>query len=331
MSIDLSKVDYNTGLFLKELEQRKIQLDFIGNTEVVLATYRSHTELLFDIFSSINPFVVGWIINDKVLTKKILSIAKIKVAPGEPFTRFQKMEACKFAKRIGYPVVIKPTASGHGDYVYMGINNEADLLEKIDILVDEYIGLGYYLIEKEITGQEYRLFYANNGFFAAVHRTPAKVIGDGKQSLAALVQAENYRRMNPRKNCLCEIKMDGVMFDYLEKTKHSITEIPAKNEIVQLRPSSNVSKGGNCEDITDQAHSTFRKLANQIMTAIPQARCLGIDLICEAIDQPSNRQTWVVCELNASPGLSLHMSPENGKPRNVAGALADLLFPETIK
>lgn len=330
-SIDISKVDFNTGLFLQELEKRGVKLSYVGDTKVVTADYKGHKELLFDIFSSLYSFSMGWIVGDKILTKKILQRDGLSVAKGHYFTRWQKDKALAYASKIKYPVVLKPINSGHGDYVYSGISSAEELQNKMELIIDEHVGSGYFMIEKHVDGKEYRIFYTKNNFLAVVHRVPAHVLGDGKQPLVTLIQEENYRRMNPRDTCLCEIKMDDVMFDNLEKNKTSIMDIPAKGEDVQLRLSSNVSKGGDCVDVTDDVHTSVVNLAKKVLKIFGDIPYVGLDLICEDISTDLDKQDYVICELNVSPGLSLHMKPGSGKQRNVSGALVDLLYPETIK
>jgi len=252
----------------------------------------------------------------------------LPVVEGQAFFCTQKKQALKYARKIKFPVVLKPTTGGHGDYVYSGIDSIDTLSEKIDILIDEYISPnGYFLVEKHLPGNEYRIFYSPK-LFAIVHRVPANITGDGENSIINLIQAENYRRMNPRQNCLCEIKLDDILFDHLESQQLSITDIPKKNQNIQLRLSSNVTKGGNCYDVTFKTHQTVTDLAKKVLNSIPHLQYLGMDLICEDISKPLHKQSHAICELNPAPGLSLHLKPEKGRSKNVAKALANLLFPQ---
>lgn len=323
------KLDFNTGLFLQELRKRKVRISPIGSTKVYKASYKDHTELICDLNVSTTSFPAGWITGDKFYTKKILQHAGIPVAEGKVFTYAAKQDALGYAKKLGFPLVLKPAQGTHGDYVYVGIDSPEELQKKIDVLTEEYIGNGYYLIEKYLPGEEYRIFYTENDFFAVVHRLPAHITGDGKQSIFALIKNENYNRMNPRKNCLCEIRFDDILFDHLEKTGKNIDDVPKKGEVVQLRLSSNVSKGGNCYDVTGQTHPSVKKLAKKILSTIAGLSYVGIDLICKDIRISLQKQNYFVCELNPVPGLSLHCAPEKGLPQNTPGALVNLLFPES--
>jgi cyanophycin synthetase len=188
------------------------------------------------------------------------------------------------------------------------------------------MGNGHFLIERYVEANEYRLFVTSDGFFAAVQRTPASVLGDGISTIQELVNKENFKRMNPRDTCLCEIKIDEIVKSFLHIKGFSLNSVPLVGERVFLRQNSNVSTGGNCIEITNSVHNSVIKLANSIREKLGVSY-LGIDLLCDDIG--SQLKEYVICELNSAPGLSLHMMPENGKPQNTASAVADVLFPET--
>lgn len=328
---DYTKVSFNAGLLVKEMQKRKVQINLIGDSGMFQAKYDRHTELLYDIYTSLIPYPLGWIINDKFYSKQFLQEKTIPVVCGSFFRNGEIDKALSIAHKIGYPVVMKPTFGSHGDDVYTEILNDEELKEKIHFLKDKIVGSGYLLVEKYFPGNEYRIFITKNNFFAAVWRIPANVIGDGKTNILMLIQRENNIRMNSRNTCLCEIRLDDITFDYMEKHGITLDYIPKKREKVFVRGNSNVSTGGNCYDVTDEVHPTVKSFAQKILDIFPGVPYLGIDLICPDISKQLKEGQYIVCELNSAPGLSLHMMPEKGKSRNAAGALVDLLFPETIK
>jgi D-alanine-D-alanine ligase-like ATP-grasp enzyme len=326
-----SKVSFNAGLLVKEMTKREIKVKLIGDTEVIKAQYKKHKELLYDIHSSPLSYPLGWIVNDKFFTKQWLQKYKIPTAPGYFFTINDVNSALKYAQKLGFPVILKPTVGSHGDNVWTNIKSTRDLKEIISTFKDKGIHNGYFLIERQFKGNEYRVFITKNDFIATVQRIPANVIGDGKNTLLSLIQKENYRRMNPRTTCLCEIRLDDIAFDYMEKHNLTLDDVPKKGERVFLRGNSNVSTGGNCYDVTNTIHPSIKKLAKKILNIFTNLPYIGFDLICRDITQKLIKDSYIVCELNSAPGLSLHMLPEKGKPRNVAGVLVNLLFPETKK
>jgi cyanophycin synthetase len=328
-TFDFSKTSFNAGLFIKEMQKKNIKVKYAGDTEVLIAKYKNHKEILFDIHSSLLTFPQGIIINDKFYTKKWLQKNYFSVTDGN-FFRLDNIEsAIKYAKKIKFPVVLKPTIGSHGDNVYTNIQSVKELKEKL-IIFSEKQKNGFFIIESFFPGKEFRLFITKNGFFAAVERIPANITGDGKTNILLLIQRENARRMNPRNNCLCEIRLDDITFDFMEKNQISLDYVPKKGEKVFVRENSNVSTGGNCYDVTDQVHPTFINLAKEILSSFENLPFIGIDLITKDIKKTINKNNYIICELNSAPGLSLHMMPEVGKARNVAKELVNLLFPETI-
>lgn len=317
---------FNARLLLKEMHKRGITLKSLGSNYMAKATFKDHDELLYDMYTSLIPYPLGVMVDDKYYTKKLLQKYGYSVTPGQTFHYNQKEQAVVFADEVGYPIVIKPTIGTHGDHVYLDIDSRQELEDKIDFFVSQHIGNGYYLIEKQAQGNEYRLFVTRDKFFAAVHRDPANVIGDGVSSLSELVEKENHRRMNPRNTCLCEIRLDKVAKDYLAKNNLSLDDVPAQGKKVYLRSNSNVATGGNCYEITEQVHPSIVTLAQAVLVSVDMP-FVGIDLICDHVDEELG--DYIICELNSAPGLSMHMMPELGKPQDGAAAMVDMLFPET--
>ncbi len=323
----LKDLDYNTQILLKELHACGVKLHRVPNSLVVRATYKQKTELLFDITSSAGSFTSSWIASDKYYSKQFLIQKGFPVPEGKVFLKSELEPAVVYAKKLGYPVVAKPVADSHGEYVYALLESESELRQAIRSLVHEHQGPPHFILEKHVPGNEYRLFVTRNDFFATVLRIPANVTGDGVHSIMQLIQIENFRRLNPRTTCLSDIKIDDMVFNHLEKQQLSIESIPKKKQCVQLRATSNVSKGGNCYAVTDTVHPTFIALAKEILQSVSGLPFVGIDLLCSDISKPATKQKYWICELNASPGLSLHTVPERGESQNTPSAIAKSIFP----
>jgi D-alanine-D-alanine ligase-like ATP-grasp enzyme len=325
----LSHHAFNARLLYKELQNRKIKLSALEGTKYfTLAFYNSHLEMLYGVTNSALAFSTGTIIDDKYYVKKYLEMNGFNVLPGRVFTEKTLSEALEYAEALQFPVVLKPTTGSHGDFVLLDIKSKKELKQKINYFLKQGFGNGFYLIEKQYTGDEYRLFITKKGYFAAVSRIPANITGDGKHTVRQLVELENYRRMHPRATCLCEIPFDQVTKENLKQQGIAFNSILKKKQKVFLRKNSNVSTGGNCHEITKNVHPDFIKLAKNILSSFGDISFIGIDIMCKDITKPL--KNYIICELNSTPGLSLHMLPENGKPRNVAAAIVDTLFPETI-
>lgn len=327
-NLDIDKVfkknSFNCRLLLKEMDRRNISLSPLKGTFIISAKYEDHEEKLYDAYSNLLSYTKGILTDDKYFCKKYLSSYHFFVTQGEVFSRNIK-QALLYSKKIGFPVVFKPTMSSHGDNVIMDIENEDELRGVIKKFISSHRNKSYYLIEKQFEGNEYRLFVTRDGFFAAVQRIPPKIAGDGKSTIKKLIENENYKRMHPRNTCLCEIPTDMTSKEFLKKQNLTFYSVPSANQIIYLRKNSNVSTGGNCYDVTDKVNAKYLFLAKKIIK-IFDVPFLGIDLLCEDI---SKFGEYAICELNSAPGISMHTMPEKGKRRNVTKAIVDIIFPET--
>jgi len=189
------------------------------------------------------------------------------------------------------------------------------------------------MVEKEFYGKEYRIFATNEKFVAATYRVPANVQGDGIHTIKELIQLKNKdpRRGSGHKKSLVKIKIDKQLVDFLNSQKKKLTTIPKKDDIVYLRKTSNLSTGGDSYDVTDLVHPEVKKLMVKIVQSIPGLAYSGIDYMTKDISSPPTERNYIIVELNGSPMISMHHIPYNGKERDVAGAIIDQLYPETVK
>lgn len=310
------------------MKRRRVKLNRLRKTHIVQTKLGDHREVFYDIYSNLISYTKGLMIDDKYYAKNYLALHGFPVNQGRVFKKKDLKNGLLYAQEIGFPVVLKPVMSSHGDHVYMDIKSKKDLSLIIKEFTSQYLGDPYYLIEKQFTGEEFRLFITKNNFFAAVHRIPANIRGDGKHTISQLVKKENFRRMHPRNNCLCMILLDSESEKFLKTNGLSIKYVPKESEVVQLRRNSNVSTGGNCFDVTDTVHDSYIKFAKKVLKTL-NAPFIGIDLMTKDISKKTG--DYVICELNSAPGISLHMMPEMGVSRDVASAISDVMFPETIK
>jgi cyanophycin synthetase len=316
---------FNEALFHKALKKRGYSIRSLGNIPVWVSSRGKNKELLFDIALPLTTFPAGWVASDKILTKVLLKRAGVCVSDGKYFTAGQTSDIISYAKKLKFPVVLKPAVGTHGDHVYPNIETPEELEENLQFLVRELGQNRYIILEKYIPGDEFRIFITKKGDWACVKRTPPTITGDGKQSIIQIIQIENYKRMHPRVTCLCEIKLDDVLFKTLEKQELTLDSIPAKRQVIQLRTGTNVSKGGNCEEVTPRVHRSVADLAKKVLKAVPGLSLVGIDLICSDITQDIRKQPYAVCEINSAPGLSLHMMPPIGKPVDVASYVVNVM------
>lgn len=327
----LKRLHTNQRLLVLELQERGVEVSPLDpDIELLELKYRGHSEYLLDRFSNIFPYTQVELTRDKCLAKFLLQRAGLHVSEGKIFDCEQVPAALKYAAEVGFPVVIKPNWGSHGDGVYMDIVNKKHLEEIIQKFLIQF-GRGMpFLVEKQFEGKEHRIFITKSGAYAAVHRDPAHVIGDGKRSIKELAELETKKRLADRSTCLCPIVLDEVVDAHLLKSGKTLDSVPKKGELVYLRKVSNVAKGGDCNDATEQIHPSVIEIAKKVMKVFDGIPFAGIDFLTVDPGIAQNKNTYRILEVNPNPGFSLHMKPGRGKPRNVAKLVADLMFPETV-
>lgn len=322
----------NQKIFIYEMLKRGISVQIIDqDREIIKTSYKGHDELICDRDSSIMPYNVSILAGDKAFTKKNLMMNGISVPLGGTFLA-KNIEYIKKAFRVlNCPVVIKPVFGSHGFDVYTDLKTEEDVEYAIQNIImhrGEYVKI---IIEEYYKANEYRVFVTKNGDYAVLLRDPAHVYGDGINTIEYLIKKENYDRMNPRTNALCEILVDDELVNYLAKNGLTLDSIPKKDEKVYVRPNSNVAMGGICEDYTDRVHPSVIEIGLSILKAFPGLPYVGIDFMTNSIEQMQTDDSYRIIEINTVPGFHMHFRPAIGKSRNIAKYIVDMIYPETIE
>ncbi|MFH1637518.1 MAG: hypothetical protein ABIB71_03780 [Candidatus Woesearchaeota archaeon] len=313
-----------------ELQRRDINVKVIDRgLELLEAFYNRHKEFILDRDSSINPYPASVISGNKCLAKNLLKEAGISVVKGEQFYSDQLDDALIYSQEIGFPIVVKPNFGSHGDGVHMDLENLCQVKEAFDKVI-KLIGTSRaFLVEEQFEGKEYRVFITENGDYAVLHRDPAHVIGDGKKTIEQLAKEESFKRMNPRTTCLCPIRLDDVVNGYLARSGKDLNFIPKEDEKIYLRHNSNVAAGATCEDYTDKVHPSVIEISKKALEVFHGLPYAGMDFLSKDISVEQDKNSYRVLEVNSIPGIHMHMRPGEGKPRNVAQYLVDMIFPET--
>lgn len=260
---------------------------------------------------------------DKEQTKRLLDASSIPVAKGSICVDEEDLE--NTIKKIGYPIVIKPLDGNHGKGASINVTNWEDAVD----------GLAYakkysrrVIVEKFITGFDFRVLVINNQIIAAAQRVPAHVVGDGKNSITWLIDEINKdpRRGYGHENVLTEITVDRDTEELLEKMNYSLETIPTLGEIVYLKSTANLSTGGTSIDVTDMMHPENIFMAERISRVIGLDIC-GVDIMAQNLTEPLKENGGVILEVNAAPGFRMHLAPSEGLPRNVAAPVIDMLYP----
>lgn len=320
----------NQKILIYEMLKRGISVEVLDEKlELIKASYNNHDELIYDRDSSIMPYNVSVLAGDKGITKQILQNNGISVPIGEVFDVKDYESILQAFRILNCPVVLKPVFGSHGYDVYTNLATEAQVADSIEkIIYDRGIDTKV-LIEEFFDAKEYRVFVTKNKDYAVLHRDPAHVYGNGINTINELIKMENYRRMNPRTNALCEILVDEEMYNYMSKKHINMNYIPSKGEKVYLRPNSNVAMGGICEDYTDKVHPSVIDIGMRVLDSFPGLPYVGIDYMTNSIDKKQNDDSYRIIEINTIPGVHMHYRPAIGKSQNIAKYMVDLIFPET--
>jgi cyanophycin synthetase len=320
-----SRLGPSTGSIVEEAEARGIpwfrlnkyslcQLGYGANQKRIQATVTSET-------SSIGVELAC----DKEDTKYLLEQAEVEVPKGDIIRRERSLEdACKY---VGYPLVIKPIDGNHGRGITVDIQNYEDALQAFHHAKDSSKS-GAIIVEKFITGEDYRLLVINNVLVAAAKRTPAHVIGDGKSTVQELIDIVNNdsRRGFGHENVLTKITVNDLTKTIIKDAGYTIESVLKKDEKLILKDTANLSTGGTAEDVTDIVHPANVAMAERISKVIDLDIC-GIDIMSTDISKPLSKTGGAVLEVNAGPGFRMHLAPTEGLPRNVAAPVIDKLFP----
>lgn len=261
--------------------------------------------------------------SNKDETKRMLADAAIPVAKGMCITHIEEVK--EVIEKVKFPLVFKPLDGNHGKGASINVKTEA---EAIDAFHHAKKYSRKIIVEKFITGFDFRVLVINHRFIAAALREPAHVIGDGKSTIQQLIDEENKdpRRGYGHENVLTEISIDKETHDQLAKYNYTLDTILKKDEQCYLKGTANLSTGGTSTDVTDIMHPTNIFICERISRVIGLDIC-GIDIMAQNLSEPLETSGGVVLEVNAAPGFRMHLAPAQGLPRNVAAPVIDMLYP----
>ncbi|HLP10900.1 MAG TPA: cyanophycin synthetase, partial [Flavobacteriales bacterium] len=313
----------STGSIVDEAVARDIPWIRLGTNSLVQLGYGVNQMRFQATITCKTSNIAVDIAGNKEETKRLLRAASIPVAVGDIVVDEEDLK--NVIDKINYPIVIKPLDGNHGKGASINVNTWEDAVA----------GLAHakkysrrVIVERFITGYDFRILVIDNKIVAAAQRVPAHVKGDGKNSIQQLIDIENTdpRRGYGHENVLTEINVDRDTLDLLAKHNYTVDTVPAKDEIVYLKSTANLSTGGTSIDITDMLHPENIFLAERISRVIGLDVC-GIDIMAKNLTQPLKETGGVILEVNAAPGFRMHLAPSEGLPRNVAAPVIDMLYP----
>jgi cyanophycin synthetase len=264
------------------------------------------------------------IAQDKELTKKLLDAAGVPVPLGR--TVSDPDDAWAAAQEIGLPVVIKPKDGNQGKGVTVNVTTREQLTAGFHTAAEFRDDV---MVERYLAGHDFRLLVVGDKLVAAARRDPPTVVGDGVHTVRELVEIVNRdpRRGDGHATSLTKIRFDDIALASLAKQGYNADSVPPQGERVRLRNNANLSTGGAATDVTDDVHPEVAARAIAAATMVGLDIC-GVDLVCDSVLKPIEEQGGGIVEVNAAPGLRMHISPSFGKGRAVGEAIVSAMFKE---
>ncbi|GAB4517210.1 MAG: cyanophycin synthetase [Anaerolineae bacterium] len=315
----------STGAIVAAARKRDIPIIRITPTgSLVQLGYGVYQKRIFASETSLTSSIAVEICQEKPLTNHMLRSVGVPVPEGESATSSE--EAVSAAESLGFPVVVKPTGGNQGKGVSVNLTSEADVRAAYQVAseFDRHV-----LVERYICGADYRLLIVNGKMVAAARRDAAHVIGDGIHTIRELVALVNQdpRRRPGHSSVLTQIRLDDAVELVLHQHQLTFESVPHIGQKIRLRTNANLSTGGTAIDVTDIVHPQNAQLA-ELAAQILALDVAGIDIVCQDISRPLNAQGGAVVEVNAAPGLRMHLNPLEGTSRDVGTPIVEMLYPQ---
>jgi len=241
---------------------------------------------------------------------------------------YTEKEAIRAANRIGFPVVIKPLNANHGRGVSINLTTNEQIMVAFDH-AKEHSTSRSILVESFLVGLDHRMLVVNGELVAVAKRVPGHVVGDGEKTVNELIDIVNSdpRRGIGHAKVLTRLELDHQALRLLEEAGFDADTVLEKGQAFYLRSTANLSTGGTAIDVTDTVHPDNKVMAERAIQALG-LDVGGVDFLTDDITQSYKDIGGGIVECNAAPGFRMHVAPSEGKPRDVAGKVIDMLFPE---
>ena len=314
----------STGSIVRAAVRRGIPFRRLNDGSLVQFGWGSRQHRILAAETDRTSAIAESIAQDKELTKTLLKSVGVPVPQGRPVASAE--EAWTVACEIGLPVVVKPQYGNQGRGVAVNLTTREQVAAAFDAAREEGSSI---LVEKFAPGCDHRLLVIGDQLVAAARREPPLVVGDGRHTIEQLVELVNQdpRRGEDHATALSKLRLDAIGLAVLAEQGLTAQSVPTQGQTVVLRRNANLSTGGSATDVTDQVHPDLAA------RAVDAARIVGLDIagidaVCLDVSRPLEEQGGVIVEVNAAPGLRMHLEPSAGQPRPVGEAIVGTMFPE---
>jgi cyanophycin synthetase len=322
-----SRLGPSTGAIVEEARRRGIPVRRLNNYSLVQLGLGSNLHRIQATLTDSTSAIGVEIAQDKDDTKRVLENIGLPVPKGDVARTVQA--ALDLAEEIGYPVILKPLAANHG----RGISGRCADAEALRAAWERSSAYGSRIVVEQFAeGRDHRVLVVNGKVVAAAERVPAHVIGDGQHTIEELIAKANEdpRRGVGHTKMLTRIPTDSRALEHLARAGRKMQAVPAEGEMVTLAATANLSTGGTSIDRTDEMHPD-NVTACEMAAGVIGLDIAGIDVLTPDISVPFRENKAVIIEVNAGPGIRMHTHPSEGRPRNVAAPIVDMLYPPGVE
>jgi cyanophycin synthetase len=334
------RLGVTTAAIAAAARRRGIPVRRVGSRSLLRLGFGCHRQLVCAALTSQTSAIGVDIAADKQLAKQMLAAAGIPVPAGRVVQSADEAVGAladlagsgqEGSPRTGtVPVVVKPLGGCQGTSLTIGVRTPDDA---VAAYAKASAAGGAVLVEEFLPGHDYRVLVVDGQIAAAAELRPAAITGDGTHTVVELVAQANTdpRRGDGHSRELTRIALDADALRLLAELGLGEQSVPTAGQVVMLRQNANLSTGGTSKDVTDLMHPEVADMCRRA-AAVSGLDICGIDLRLADISAPLHdegtaRQSGGVLELNACPGLRMHLSPTEGRPRDVAAAVVDSLYP----
>ncbi|VTS02581.1 ATP-binding protein [Tuwongella immobilis] len=312
----------STSAIVRAATRRGIPFRRIGTGSLVFFGHGVHQRRVCTAETGFTSAIAETIAQDKELTRELLIALGVPVPLGRPVS--DAADAWRAAQEIGLPVVVKPQYGNHGRGVATNLHTQSQVERAYALAIEEGSSI---LVEQYLEGDDYRLLVVGGKLVAAARREPAHVIGDGQSTITQLIERVNRdpRRSDGHGTVLSIIKLDGIALQVLAEQGMNPESVPAAGQRILIRRNANLSTGGTATDVTEMVHPLTARRAVEASQAVG-LDIAGVDVVCRDITQSLESQRGGIVEVNAGPGLRMHLEPSGGSPQPVGEAIVDLLY-----
>jgi cyanophycin synthetase len=314
----------STSALVREAEARGIPWVHLETRDLLQFGYGKYQQRVQASLTSRSNVLAVELACDKESTNQLLSSMGVPVPRGVVVYSLSELEGA-IEQLGGFPVVMKPLDGNHGRGITLDIQSWQQAAVAYDRARDISKGV---IVEHYYRGRDHRILVVNHKVVAVAERVPAHVVGNGQDTIGALVHQENRdpRRGEGHDNLLTQIKLDRTAEEMLTRQGYTLETVLPSGEICYLRATANLSTGGIAIDRTHEIHPENVWMAERVARIIG-LDIAGIDVVTSDISKPLREEDGVIVEVNAAPGLRMHFAPNHGMERNVAAPILSMLFP----